>query len=97
MEYRRRLSRGLLVNASYTYSRKLESSLQTIHQPRFFLVDDERSVPHVWKLNWIYELPFGQGRRFGSSLEPGRERDSRRLGAVGYRADTDSSVHGRQA
>ncbi len=70
MEYRRRLSRGLLVNASYTYSRKLESSLQTIHQPRFFLVDDERSVPHVWKLNWVYELPFGQGRRFGSSLNP---------------------------
>ena len=70
MEYRRRLSRGLLVNASHTYSRKLESSLQTIHQPRFFLVDDERSVPHVCKLNWVYELPFGQGRRFGSSLNP---------------------------
>ncbi len=64
VQYRRRLSRGLLVNASYTYSRRYGSSLLTIHQPRLYLQD--AGVPHAWKLNWTYALPFGKGRRFGT-------------------------------
>ena len=64
VQYRRRLSRGLLVNASYTFARRFASSLQTIHQPRFFLED--AGVPHAWKGNWTYDLPFGRDRRFGS-------------------------------
>ena len=65
LQYRRRLSRGLLVNASYVFSRRTGSSLQTIHQPRFYLED--AGVPHAWKLNATYALPFGNGHRFGSS------------------------------
>jgi len=64
LQYRRRLSHGLLVNASYVFSRRYGSSLQTIHQPRFYLED--AGVPHAWKMNWTYALPFGSGRRFGS-------------------------------
>lgn len=64
LQYRRRLSRGLLLNASYTFARRLDSSLQTIHQPRFYLQD--AGVPHSWKLNWTYEVPFGRGRHFGA-------------------------------
>ncbi len=64
LQYRRRLSHGLLVNASYTYSHRSASTLLTIHQPRVYLQD--AGVPHAWKLNWTYMLPFGRGRRFGA-------------------------------
>lgn len=66
LEYRRRLSQGLLVNASYTFARRHATSLETIHQPRFFIEDE--GVPHAWRMNWTYELPFGRGRRFGSGM-----------------------------
>ncbi len=32
------------------------------------------TLPHTFKLNWVYELPFGKGRRFGASA--GRLLDS---------------------
>jgi hypothetical protein len=66
LEYRRRLSQGLLVNASYTFARRIATSLVTIHEPRFFVEDD--GVPHAIRLNWTYELPIGRGRRFGSDM-----------------------------
>lgn len=66
LEYRRRLSRGLLVNASYTFAHRIATSLVTIHEPRFFVVDD--GVPHAVRLNWTYELPVGRARRFGSNM-----------------------------
>jgi len=64
LQYRRRLSKGLLVNASYVFSRRYVTSVETIHLPRFELQDE--GVPHAFKLNWTYALPFGKGRAFGS-------------------------------
>ena len=26
-------------------------------------------IPHVFRLTWLYELPFGNGKRFGASSE----------------------------
>lgn len=66
IEYRRRLSQGLLINASYTFAHKIATQLVTIHEPRFFIEDD--GVPHAWRLNWTYELPIGRGRRFGTDM-----------------------------
>jgi len=66
VEYRRRLSQGLLVNASYTFAKKIASSLVTIHEPRFYVDDD--GVPHAIRLNWTYSLPFGRGRRYGTDM-----------------------------
>jgi hypothetical protein len=68
LEYRRRLSQGLLVNASYTYAHKISTSLVTIHEPRFFIQDD--GVPHAIRLNWTYDIPYGRGRRFGTDINP---------------------------
>ena len=66
IEYRRRLSQGLLVNASYTFAKKIATSLETIHEPRFYVEDD--GVPHAIRLNWTYSLPIGRGRRFGTDM-----------------------------
>ena len=65
LDLRRRLSQGLLVSANYTYERRKASSLQTLAYDRITV--DTTSTPHVFKMNWHYELPFGQGRRFGAN------------------------------
>jgi hypothetical protein len=66
LEFRRRLTRGLLVNASYTFARRYSSSLETIHEPRFYVEDD--GVPHALRLNWTYMLPIGRGQRYGTDM-----------------------------
>ena len=66
MEMRRRLSKGFLVNANYTWSRSYGSSLQTLRQDRIYLQNTD--VPHSFKVNWFYELPVGHGRRYGSNM-----------------------------
>jgi hypothetical protein len=65
VDLRRRLSQGLLVSANYTYERRKESSLETLAYDRISV--DDTGTPHVFKVNWTYELPIGQGRRFGSN------------------------------
>jgi hypothetical protein len=69
VEVRRRLSAGLQLGASYSWSHSLTTgnilslrNMTGIITPSAF---DER---HAIKLNWVYELPFGQGRQFLSSV-----------------------------
>jgi hypothetical protein len=66
VELRRRLSRGLLVGANYTYGISKTSSNQSLHFDRYEL--DNTDVPHVIKVNWIYQIPVGRGRRFGTDM-----------------------------
>jgi hypothetical protein len=69
VELRRRFSQGLLVGANYTYGIKKSSLLTTLARDRVEVdVSDDRNSPHAFKMNWTYELPIGQGRRFGSNL-----------------------------
>jgi hypothetical protein len=65
-EVRRRLSNGLLVNGSYTWSRRFSSTLDSLHFPRY--LSRATNVPHSFKFNAYYEAPFGRGRRFGSNI-----------------------------
>ncbi|HET6853919.1 MAG TPA: TonB-dependent receptor [Pyrinomonadaceae bacterium] len=77
VEVRRRLSNGLLFNGSYQYGKALAnafvSSSSVFSQPRT-LRDPELDrnfspwdVRHSFKLDYIYELPFGPGRQFFTS------------------------------
>jgi hypothetical protein len=66
VELRRRLSQGLLVAANYSYETATQSSLQTLHLDRVSV--DNTRVPHVFKMNWHYEVPVGRGRRFGGDF-----------------------------
>jgi hypothetical protein len=65
VDLRRRLAQGLLVSANYTFEGRTSSSLQTLAFDRISV--DTTSVPHVFKMNWHYEVPVGRGRRFGSN------------------------------
>ena len=61
IELRRRMSGGLLVQGSYQYVIRSTSTvyptLRTAGQAA-----DQSTPKHVLKINWAYELPFGQGK-----------------------------------
>jgi len=74
LELRRRLSRGLLVQGSYVFSKSLSNMYGTdgavFYQPRTLRnqsLDKNLSpfdLTHGLKANWIWELPFGKGQSF---------------------------------
>jgi hypothetical protein len=74
VEIRRRLSKGLLVQSSYTFGKAINntyaSSAVVFDQPATLRDFDLKrnvapfDVTHSLKTNFIYELPVGQGRRF---------------------------------
>jgi hypothetical protein len=74
IELRRRLSRGLLVQASYTFGKAINntyaSSSSVFDQPTTLRNFDLRrsiapfDITHSVKANFIYELPVGQGKTF---------------------------------
>jgi hypothetical protein len=65
VELRRRMSQGLLVQANYVWAKNFESTRYSFR--RDMINDLGSTVPHTFKLNWVLELPFGKGRRFGAS------------------------------
>ena len=61
LELRRRLSRGLLVQSSYAFSKGFSSTRISFRAPRVNSLNTD--VPyHSFKLNWVYELPLGKGK-----------------------------------
>ncbi|MBI3951116.1 MAG: carboxypeptidase regulatory-like domain-containing protein [Acidobacteria bacterium] len=80
IDLRRRFSGGLLAQANYSFSKSLSDINEVssvVFQPRQTLRDPSVDkglspfdITHVFKANWIYELPFGPGRRWGSSFGP---------------------------
>lgn len=75
VELRKRFESGLTFQANYSFSKNLSNSpgtnTQVIFEP--FLDINQQSVeynrsqldvPHIFKANAIYELPFGPGKRF---------------------------------
>jgi hypothetical protein len=76
LELRKRLSHGLQVNSSYTFGRAEVSERYSLRTPRKKVLSTgtEGGVDHAFKANWVYELPFGRGRRFGSNANGFVER-----------------------
>jgi hypothetical protein len=66
VDVRRRMSQGLQVTGSYTYARRYQLSNQELHLPLFSIRDD--NIPHAFKLLWVYEVPVGRGKRFGTDM-----------------------------
>jgi hypothetical protein len=75
-EWRRRLSKGLLVQGSYTFSKSATNyyaSSSSVFKNYFSLHDrsldkgtNPYDITHAFKTNFIYELPVGRGRQFFS-------------------------------
>jgi hypothetical protein len=78
VELRRRLSKGLLVDGSYTLGKSLTnmfaSSSSVFSQPRSLRFEeyDKGLSPwdlrHAFKINGIYEIPIGKGRFFFANV-----------------------------
>lgn len=69
-ELRRRLANGIQFNASYVYGVGETSARYSFRVPRETVKAaglTEGEVTHAFKLNWMVELPFGRGKRFGSN------------------------------
>jgi Carboxypeptidase regulatory-like domain len=74
VELRRRMSHGISIQGSYSFSKSLANgptnSSTSSSQPttlRNLSLDKSPSgfdMRHALKANWIYELPFGNGRRY---------------------------------
>jgi hypothetical protein len=78
VEFRRRISAGLLVQGSYAFAKALadgattsstdSSPPTTLRNLSIDRVPESFDIRHAFKVNYIYELPFGPGRRLWSSL-----------------------------
>jgi hypothetical protein len=69
IDYRRRLTHGFQLQANYTLSKAIVSNRYSLRIPRSSSLNtgtDESNVTHVFKMNWVYEMPFGRDRRFFS-------------------------------
>src|SRR5947207_2621048 len=72
----RRFANGFSVQSNYTYGRGYQQQFYSFHKP--YATTEENfsnsgggsatgNVRHVWATNWLYELPFGRGKRFGTN------------------------------
>ncbi len=69
-ELRRRLANGVQFNASYAFGVGEESvrySFRVPRETRKSAGTTEGEVTHAFKINWMIELPFGRGKRFGAN------------------------------
>jgi len=72
IELRRRLSKGLLVQGSYTFDRAFTnmfasssvvfSQYTTLRNPGLDKSPSPFGITHAFKTDWIYELPIGKGK-----------------------------------
>ena len=80
LEFRRRLSEGLLIQASYQFSKAFSNSYsssavvasnpRTLRNNKLDRTFSPWDIRHAFKADWIYELPFGPGKKFASSNNP---------------------------
>jgi hypothetical protein len=70
LELRKRLSNGLQFQSSYVFGRAHVANFYSLRRPFAMTLDTggEGGVTHALRANWVYELPFGQGRRFGGGV-----------------------------
>jgi len=61
IDLRRRLSKGLMVQANYQFAKSFESSRVSFRSPRVNVLDTN-TLRHAFKVNWGYELPIGRGK-----------------------------------
>jgi hypothetical protein len=68
LELRRRYAQGLQFQVNYAYGRAMQSNFLSFRRPIAMRRDvgAPGDLTHAMKATLVYDLPFGQGRRFGS-------------------------------
>jgi hypothetical protein len=77
MQFRRRLSGGLQFDANYSVGRGFNSSRYSFRVDRLLTRQtgtEAGDVSHAFKATWVYELPFGGGKRFFAGAGPVLDR-----------------------
>jgi len=76
LQYRRRLSDGVQFDANYAFGTGYESQHYSFRVPRILsrTSGGEGDITHAFKATGVWELPFGQGRRFGGNVGTGMDR-----------------------
>jgi hypothetical protein len=68
VELRRRMSKGLLVQANYVWAKSFSTSRLSFRRPWDKNLGD--AAPHALKFSWLYELPIGRGRTLLTNAHP---------------------------
>jgi len=68
VELRRRMSHGLLVQANYNYQFGRKTWTQRSLREDWFYIPSTGGADHTFKINWVYELPFGRGKDIGGGV-----------------------------
>lgn len=66
VELRRRMANGLMLQSSYTFARGWTASNISLRRQRANIANTG-VVEHTFRMNWIYELPFGAGKPVSTS------------------------------
>ena len=76
VELRRRLAQGLQFQSSYVFGKAMTSTFLSFRSDPVMRRDtgSPGDLTHQLKANVVYDLPFGQGRRFMSGANPIMER-----------------------
>ena len=75
-ELRRRFSAGLQLNANYAYGVGQRQIFTSFRKPYLWREQNYTNAPgndygnirHAFSANWVYELPFGQGKAIGGGV-----------------------------
>jgi hypothetical protein len=71
-ELRRRLAQGLQFQTSYAFGKATQTRFETLRRTDIEVRDtgSPGDLTHAFKANVVYDLPFGQGRRFAGNAGP---------------------------
>ena len=61
VEVRRRMSKGLLVQGGYDFAKAFNAQRVSYRASRVNALDTN-TLRHAFRINWVYELPFGNGK-----------------------------------
>ncbi len=61
VDFRRRFAKGLLFDVNYTFTKAMQGLFETLREGPVKAVSPN-GITHGLKMNWIYELPVGNGK-----------------------------------
>ena len=75
-EFRRRFSQGLQFSGSYAFGHEYDSQFTSFRREQFYIRPSGNTgdIPHAFKSQVIYDLPFGRGRHFAGNANGVVER-----------------------
>ncbi|MBI1760192.1 MAG: TonB-dependent receptor [Acidobacteria bacterium] len=76
VDFRRRLSKGLLLESNYTFAKSFNGLRNSFRVPRVnaLFTTNGGTLAQAFKANWVYELPIGKGKWLFGNAGRGLDR-----------------------